>query len=228
MSVLYQHPDDPPPAAEFIVRRTAAGGAELTGRHGWLDAQAVSWGPDEYRTTFKAVWNDAALFVRFECRDRNPWWTIAVRDGRLWNEEVVEIFLDPLRRGANYAEVEISPANIVCDLMVRTPWPNLLSDPTWDWSGLESHVVTALAGEGVVWTATAKLPFEGLRSLADGVSGLVPPKPGDRWRFNVFRIKRPGGPHDPEGGVIYAAWSVPSGPSFHDPACFRDLVFSGG
>jgi hypothetical protein len=44
--------------------------------------------------------------------------------------------------------------------------------------------------------------------------------------MNVFRIKRPGGPADPEHGAIYAAWSVPpSGPSFHAPDSFRELVF---
>jgi hypothetical protein len=42
----------------------------------------------------------------------------------------------------------------------------------------------------------------------------------------VFRIKRPHGPAEPEREAIYAAWSVPSGPSFHDPAAFREFVFA--
>ena len=32
------------------------------------------------------------------------------RDDPIWEEEVVEIFLDPARLGRHYAEVEISPA----------------------------------------------------------------------------------------------------------------------
>ena len=195
------------------------------GERAWSAANAIAWGADEYRTTFRALWTVEALLVRYDCRDRNPWWTIAERDGRLWDEEVVEIFLDPLRRGVSYAEVEISPANVVCDLVVRTPWPKLSSDPAWDWTGLASRVTTTPTADGVVWTATVRLPFDGLTSLADGVSAALPPKAGDRWHFNVFRIKRPGGPHDPERGAIYAAWSVPEGPSFHDPSRFRDLVF---
>lgn len=225
MAQLFRHPTDPPAASEFLVHRTAAGPIESTGERAWSAAQAITWGADEYRTTFRALWNVEALLVRYDCRDRNPWWTIAERDGRLWDEEVVEIFLDPLRRGVSYAEVEISPANVVCDLVVRTPWPTLSSDPAWDWTGLSSRVAITPTADGVVWTATVRLPFDGLTSLADGMSGALPPKAGDRWRFNVFRIKRPGGPHDPEGGAIYAAWSVPDGPSFHDPSRFRDLVF---
>jgi hypothetical protein len=42
----------------------------------------------------------------------------------------------------------------------------------------------------------------------------------------VFRIKRPGGPDQPERDAVYAAWSVPDGPSFHDPTAFRDLVLT--
>jgi hypothetical protein len=57
------------------------------------------------------------------------------------------------------------------------------------------------------------------------VAKRLPPEPGDRWRFNVFRIKRPGGPGAPERDAIYAAWAVPDGPSFHVPAVFRDLRF---
>jgi hypothetical protein len=58
------------------------------------------------------------------------------------------------------------------------------------------------------------------------VDPLVPPREGDRWRFNVFRIKRPHGPQEPERGALYTAWSTPAGPSFHEPAAFRDLVFA--
>ena len=43
--------------------------------------------------------------------------------------------------------------------------------------------------------------------------------------LNVFRIKRPGGPKDPNTNAVFAAWSPPSGPSFHDAGAFRPFVF---
>ena len=46
---------------------------------------------------------------------------------------------------------------------------------------------------------------------------------GDRWRFNLFRIKRPGGAANPERDAVYSAWSVPDGPSFHATDRFRDV-----
>ena len=54
----------------------------------------------------------------------------------------------------------------------------------------------------------------------------MPPAAGDRWHFNVFRIKRPNGPAEPERDAVYAAWSTPAGPSFHEPAAFRVMEFA--
>lgn len=228
MARLYVHPGDPPPPPEFRAL-LAPGPAEALldpQAAAWRDGVPVAWGHDRYRTSFRAAWTADALAIRFDCEDDRPWWTIAERDGRLWQEEVVEMFLDPAGAGLAYAEVEISPANVVCDLRVDTPWPHLSSDPRWHWEGLVSRVtVEEQPGGRCRWTVSAVLPFAGLAGLSPDAAARVPPSRGDRWRFNVFRIKRPHGPVEPERDAIYAAWSVPSGPSFHDPAAFRALLF---
>ena len=54
-----------------------------------------------------------------------------------------------------------------------------------------------------------------------------PPKPGDEWRFNVYRIKRPKGPTRPNDDAVYNAWSPTGGPSFHVPAAFGVMAFGG-
>jgi hypothetical protein len=225
MAILYRDPAAPPALASYVVAPAGAAADRLPGGDAaWRDAQAVAWGPPAYRTTFRAAWSSAALFIRFDCEDDRPWHTLTRRDDPIWDEEVVEIFLDPAREGTPYAEVEISPANVVCDLRVTQPWPGLRADRDWDWAGLDAEVRAGVAGGGR-WTALARLPWEGLVSLSPKAASRVPPQPGDRWRFNVFRIKRPGGPQAPERGAVYAAWSVPDGPSFHVPAVFRDFVF---
>lgn len=230
MAELFREGPAVPADAAYEVRRAdAAPEALLAGADAaWGAAAAIAWGPARYETAFRAVWTDAALAVRFDARDDQPWHTHLRRNDPLWDEEVVELFLDVSGGGLDYAEVEISPANVVCDLHVVTPWPNLKSDPTWNWEGLETRVLRPGA-EGRLdgdWTAVAWLPWSGLRSLSSEAARRVPPVAGDQWRFNVFRIKRPGGPQDPERGAIYAAWSAPpEGPSFHAPAAFRAFVF---
>jgi Carbohydrate family 9 binding domain-like len=193
----------------------------------WAEARVIEWGHERYRTSFRALWDPLALHVRFDAVDGSPWHTMSARDEHIWEEEVVEIFLDADGSGRNYAEVEISPANVVCDLRVDTPWPSLRSLTEWDWEGLTSTVVPLRDAHGAVegWTAVARLPWAGLGSLYPRRDAGLPPVEGSTCRFNVFRIKRPGGPASPQDGVVLAAWSKPAGPSFHDPAAFRTMTF---
>jgi hypothetical protein len=223
----------PAPAADapacYVAATVAAAGPLLAADEmPWAGASPVAWGPAPYETRFRALWSPAGLFLRFDATDPSPWHTMTRRDEHLWEEEVVEIFLDPDRSGRDYYELEINPANAVCDLRMITasPWNGEFE---WDLAGLETRVHPAkdAAGRTIGWTATAFLPWPGLRALPSARKVATPPRPGDRWRFNVFRVERPGGPQAPRKDAVSAAWSPPSGKTFHEPAAFRDLVFVG-
>ena len=229
MTTLYRDQGDPAPAEYAATRRDGSSSGLVRADDAcWKRLPAIEWGPERYRTRFQACWDDAALHIRFDSVDTAPWFTMRTRDDHLWEEEVVEIFLDPGGAGVNYAELEINPANVVCDLRVERPAPDVRSLTEWDWAGLESSVVPYTNAHGTPegWTALARLPFDGLKSLSSDIAPHIPPAAGDAWRFNVFRIKRPGGPGRPADGAIFAAWSVPDGPSFHVPAAFRALRFT--
>lgn len=225
---LYRDPHAPLPGEYTVVRLAApAAGLLAADAREWQDAAAIEWGPERYRTRFMACWDTDALHVRWDAVDDGPWHTMTHRDDHIWEEEVVEIFLDLLGRGRNYAELEISPNNVVCDLRVETPGPPLEATTDWDWTGMSSTVAALGDGPAGVngWTALARLPFAALATLSPETVRATPPAPGAAWRFNVFRIKRPGGPRRPDAAAVYAAWSSPGGGTFHDPDAFRPFVF---
>jgi hypothetical protein len=227
--------DAPREPLGYEIRRTAAKADALLAAHpdAWKEATPITWGPSGYETTFRGAWNDEGLFVSFEAADPSPWHTFEQRDDRLWDEEVVEIFLDLDRSGTHYAEVEISPANVVCDLHIHFPLPMKQDDPewksdrAWDYEGLVSRAEIRKDKDGKTtgWMASAFLPWHGLASLPSAKHVSLPPKPGDVWRFNVFRIERPYGPQEPERDHLYLAWSPAPIPQFHVASAFRDLVF---
>ncbi|HEY3380255.1 MAG TPA: carbohydrate-binding family 9-like protein [Vicinamibacterales bacterium] len=199
----------------------AAGGEE------WSPATAVSWGPVKYQTTFRALWSAEGLFLRFDATDDHPWFTMTRRDDHLWEEEVVEVFLDIDQSGRNYAELEISPGNVVCDVRMVQPYPDKQMDFDWNIEGLETRTLATpgrppFAGD---WTAVAFIPWPAFRSLPSAKGVALPPRPGSQWRFNLFRVKRPGGPLAPERGAVETAWSTPSQPSFHVPSAFQSFTF---
>ena len=193
----------------------------------WAGAPVATWGPDALATSFRAAWNDAGFFARWDVTDASPWHTMTRRDDTIWKEEVVEIFLDPGATVREYLELEVSPANVVVDLWVEPAAKKY--DKAWDIAGLETRVVPRsdpATRKATGWTATAFVPWAALRAKAPAGVAL-PPKPGDRWRFNVYRIERPHGPAEPDRDVTLLPWAPTGSPSFHVPQRFREIVFDG-
>lgn len=210
------------PQSEYSAGHTEAAPEALLSAASpeWGGAESVAWGPAPYETRFRALWSAAGLHLRFDADDDDPWHTMTGRDDPIWEEEAVEIFLDPEGDG-RYVEVELSPANVVCDLRRAAPGapatdpipvPSGVMDRGFEVEGLE----TAAARTPDGWAGTMFLPWRGL-----GLHGA--PEPGTAMPFNVFRIERPGGPDAPEEGAVFAAWSPTGSPSFHVPEAFRPL-----
>lgn len=224
-------PTSPSPQPEYAVARTDAAHDALlaASSDAWAPAQQVTWGDAPYATDFRALWTPRGLYVRFDAHDVDPWHTMTKRDDKIWNEEVVEIFIDPAGQGHHYAELEINPINVVCDLRMVSGFPNIKGEIEWNFEGIESRVTpmpaAGAAAQSGSWIATAFLPWQDFRSLPTPDSVALPPKAGDAWRFNIFRIKRPQGPTRPNEDVRYNAWSKPPGHSFHVPDVFRTLRF---
>jgi hypothetical protein len=140
----------------------------------------------KFPTAAALVWDAARLYIAFECTDADPWGRFSRRDDRLWEEEVVEVFLDPDGDGRDYAELEVSPNNVVVDLLLPRPRADVESALRWDIAGLQ----TAVRRHATGWTAEIAIPWASL--AAAGAS--APPRAGVRWRAGLYRIKRPGGP----------------------------------
>lgn len=223
MVEMYRGPEADLQPSDYRVLASTDTPVDLLALRGWDDAMAVTWGPVGLATTFRAVWTSAGLCVRWDVQDQSPWATRTRRDECLWETEVVEVFLDPTRTGQHYAELEITPTNVVCDLHIERLTPDRIAHLAWDFAGLRTAVHRR--GGGDDWSAVAWMPFADFATLSPRVADCMPARGGDVWHFNAFRIKRPGGPDNPEAGAVYAAWSVPDGPTFHAPHVFRPMVF---
>ncbi len=220
-----------PPLPSYTVHRAAKGpGLQAFSAAAWAKAGKIVWGPANARTTFRALWAGDGLWLRFDVEDPSPWHTMTKRDEHLWEEEVVEIFIDTDGSGKHYGEYEINPANVLCDLDMAQGWPKVTGDITWDHQGLASAVEMrkASGADPGGWTAILHLPWEGFASLEPVKTGRAkaPPKTGDVWRANLFRIKRPGGPSAPAKDAIFAAWSPSGKTTFHYPPRFGYFRFA--
>lgn len=175
--------------------------------------------PVEQGTAVRACWDDAALYVRWECADRDAWGTLTERDAPLYEEEVVELFLAPGEADPRrYAEFEVGPTGALFDALIENPSgerAGIAADTAWDCPGLVWEA-GKFEGDRNWWAALA-VPWRGVLAALAHPPGELP----RLWRANLYRIERPRG-GDPE----YTAWSptLATPPDFHRPPRFGTLV----
>lgn len=169
---------------------------------------AVDGRPPEQGTRVRCVWDAAEWRVLFEVHDTHVWATFTERGAMLYQEEVVEIFVDPVGDLLNYFEIELNPLNAVFEVVMRRNRSGYLKDFAWRCEGLRT--ATRRTADG--WCAELAIPFRSL--TAD------PPQPGTKWRANFCRIDRP-----PNVERELTAWSSPSRANFHTPERFGTVEF---
>jgi len=168
----------------------------------------LSGRPPQWGTEVRLGWSGDVLHGLYLCQDPDPWATKTARGDALWEEEVVEVFLDPFGDSLSYFEIEINPLNTVTDLFIRRTWTGLKKDFRWNCEGL----VTACGTLAYGWVAAFQIPFDSL--------GDCHPTRSPVWRVNFSRIDRPKG-QVPE----LSAWSPTLIKSFHLPGRFGLLRF---
>jgi hypothetical protein len=153
------------------------------------------------RTVCRVGQTPQGLFVAFECYDHdvaNLSRRIGERDGAVWTDDCVEVFLDPSGGQQEYLHFAVSAAG--------TQYDERGADPGWDryWEARTS----VAAG---MWTAELYIPFAALDVRADR-------RPAAVWTGNFYR-EYPG-----RGGVPQelSGWS-PTFSSFGSPSRFGML-----
>ena len=169
----------------------------------------------EQATAVRLAHDESALFLRFDCDDRDIWATHVDRDAPLWEEEVVEVFIAPGESDPDaYVEIEVSPLGTVFDARVSNPdgrRDTMTVDASWHASGLG---VVVSRPKTAAWRVDVVVPW----------SGLCIGPPPRVWRANFFRIERPR-----DAVPEFSCWSPTrvSPPDFHKPACFGRLILDG-
>jgi len=186
---------------------------------------AITGEKGRFDTNVRVLYSDNFLYVKFDCEDDYIWGTIEERNGTIYNEECVEVFLNPANCTHQYYELKLSPKNVVydaCVLNARTPQrPNEGIKPLFQMNIENMKTYVSVEGEmdkrgkGKKWQAYYAVPFDELFGAEN-----VPPKTGDTWRANFYRIDSPD-----KKQQEYYAWSRTDRPAFHLPWRFGYLKF---
>jgi hypothetical protein len=203
----------------------SAATVELNWRFNPANAPALIALTPTVRTTARLLWDKQFLYVGFDCEDADVWSTYTQRDSYVWEEEAVEVYLDPSGKGQNYKEIDLNPLGALIDL--NTPEAkegnpgNVDENARWNASGLRwatsvKGTVNERTDRDTAWTAELAIPLKEI--LPEGEQVYV----GDTWRAQFYRIERPKDSTD--ATAEFQAWSPTD--TFHGPERFGVLVFA--
>ena len=155
--------------------------------------------PCAIQTVARLLWDDENLYVAFQAEDPDISTPYSKDDEPLYQSNVVEIFLNPSGDLRRYDEIELAPSNALFD----ASFTGRRQGMDLSWSSRARHAVHL---DGTLndprdvdrgWTAELAIPFAAL-------TGMPRPRPqrGDRWRFNLYRLRQ--SPGRPGEGQAYA------------------------
>jgi hypothetical protein len=177
----------------------------------------------DLRANAKVLWNDERLYVAFDVTNdeflRN---TLTERDAHLWEQDAVEIMVDPDGDGQNYFELQVSPTAQVFDTRYdsrRVPQP--IGHADWN-----ATVETRVAARGTVnddaddhgYTVEIAIPWQSFVTT-DGTAMSAPPA-DSAWRMNFYVMDTM------RQGQRSAGWSPTLERDFHVPARFGRVTFA--
>ena len=173
------------------------------------------------RATARVTWDDDALYVAFEVEDSYLRSTFEHQDDHTWEQDCVELMIDPDGDGRSYVELQVSPRNVTFDTWFdsrRVPQP--FGHIDWD-TGMRTAVDVRgtlndeSSDEGYV--AELAIPWSAFASI--GVPAARP-EGGETWRVAMYVLDAvPNG----QGGV---GWSPPLVGDFHVPERFGRVMFA--
>ena len=169
--------------------------------------------PAKQQTVTRVCCDQQAIYIRYDCTDYDIWGTYTQRDEKIYDEEVVEIFIGHGTEDLiNYYEFQVSPNGVLLDAKISNPTServNLIVDTSWDCPGIQWYAKRHDAENH--WMAIMVIPWVAIIS-EDSLPNV--------WRANFYRIERPRNAQ-PE----YSCWSptMAEPADFHKPAYFGTL-----
>ncbi len=179
------------------------------------------------RARARLGWDDAALHAVFRVDDRHVRCRLSGYQDPAYQDSCVELFVQP-RPGRGYFNLELG-----CGGALLLSWiedPRRTPDGFEKWTPLPAATGSRIIVRGslrgplereiegpVCWEIGARVPW----SVFESCVGPVAPRPGDRWRANLFKCA------DASSHPHWASWA-PIGEEldFHQPDRFGTLRFA--
>jgi hypothetical protein len=164
------------------------------------------------QTEVQACWSTDSLYVQFICQDNHIVSDFTQKDEPLYEQDVVELFIDEEGLGRSYYELEVSPRNVIFDARIENDGKASVTGTDMDWSFTQLQTIVEAVDEGVL-CYSIRIP---------SIHFKRKPEPGVSWKVNFYRID------EGKNGVRqFQAWRPTLAINYHIPSRFGTLAFVG-
>lgn len=199
----------------YVVRKTEAP-ITIDGKADEDAWARAPWGPSftdaqggpevGHQTRAKLLYDDTNLYVFIQAEDDDVYSSVTEKDGALWKEDVVELFIDADRNRRGYVELQVNPNNTQLDYWfahTRTQEP----DKAWS-----ANMTSAVNVRGTRdkrddkdqgWDVEIAIPLVAVKGNHEAMGVTIPPAIGDKWNLNVVRGEKKQGAQNPAA----ASWN---------------------
>jgi hypothetical protein len=186
----------------------------------WVNLSVEGPSTSLLRTKTKVLYSDNGLYFLFNCEDKKLTSTLKADNLKLYEEDVVEVFLWPDENFPVYFEYELSPYNFELPIIVPNNKGNFLGWLPWQYEGERrtQHATSIIReskenGSPVAgWIAEFFIPYKLLTPLIRKL-----PLKGEKWRANLYRI-------DYDNGILPYSWQKTE-KTFHEYDKFGTFIF---
>lgn len=184
--------------------------------------------PVPERVAAWAMWSSRYLYVAFQVTDKAIVSQFTERDSKIYDQDVVEVFLDEDGDGKDYYEFEVSPGGVLFDCHFserRKGEPKQFNAGEFR-AGVTVDGTMNAGVDDEGYTIELQIPFASLAKFKERT-----PRPGAVWRVNLYVQDMLEVPASPEQGAQIPreafAWSAPKANDFHEFRRFGEWRFAG-
>ena len=188
--------------------------AEWETAEGILLVDTVTGAESDNQTIVKFLWDDIFLYVGFYCKYEQINATMSGFNEKLYEEDVVEVFIDDNSDRKTYMEIEVNPLNAVLHYNIH----NNLAGTILQFARVNNNIISAVIQdqEEKEFMVEFAIPFAEFITAPS-----IPPEIGDIWLFNAYRIN-----NTLRDDAEYLACSPTGKANFHMPNYFGELEYT--
>ncbi len=180
----------------------------------------VTAGIAAQKTTVSLIYDNLFLYALYECEENLPLAVYRNHDDPLYEENVVEVFIDTIGNGSVYSEFQVNPLNARFDAIIINDFgtngarrgKRYQAFTEWNPSSFDSRSFVS----NNQWRVVLKIGFA---DLFLGRGNVTAPEMGEKWRINLLRVDFDG------DSQKYYSWSPNFVPDFHCTNRFGILQF---